>query len=130
MSDRLIQKVADAREHALAQRQLLLDQAEVTKERLQPVHLIADAKDFARDQVDQLKHDAIDHAKAHPVATTLGALGVVAWIARKPLLARAPNAVKRTYYWISGLLTPTPDIPDDDEDAYIDRHNDRRRNAR
>lgn len=119
MSERRIQRVERARELVLQRRQVLRDQYAVTKERLQPAHLIADAKGLARDQVHQLKADTIDHAKAHPVATTLGIVALGAWLARKPLLAHAPNAVKRTYYWISGMVNGDPNIQDEGEDAYI-----------
>ena len=118
MSERRIQRVERARERVMAQRQLLREQYDITKDRLQPVHLVADAKGFARDQVHQLKFDTIDHAKAHPVATTLGLVAFGAWLARKPLLAHAPNAVKRTYYWISGKITGDSNIQDEGEDAY------------
>ena len=103
-----------AQAEAAAQRHNLSQQIDVTKARLQPSYLVQDAKNVANYQIQSLKQDGINHAKAHPVAVALGATALVAWMARKPLLKRAPAAVKRTYNWVAGFFPDTVDIPEDE----------------
>ena len=94
--------VAQATQNAQSQRQRLRAQIDTTRDRLKPARLVEDAKGFAGEQARHLQQDAINHVRTHPVSTGFSALAVVAWMARKPLLARAPAAIKRTYYWLAG----------------------------
>ena len=121
MTQSLNKIVDEARQDALQQRERLAAQLETTRERLQPVTLLNDAKSAVKEQVAQVGRDTVAHAKAHPVATGLGILGIVAWVARKPLLAHAPGAVRNGYNWLSGKLRFSEDALSSDEvDGLVD----------
>ncbi|MEQ1510520.1 MAG: hypothetical protein ABL909_09010 [Sphingopyxis sp.] len=98
------QSLLEAKQAATAQRRRLAQRAEATRMRISPTRLKADAADSAREQVAAIKNDSLAHIRAHPILVALGAVSLLAWIARKPLLKRAPTAMSRLYAWVSGNL--------------------------
>lgn len=98
------QTLDQAKQSATAQRSRLRQAAAHMRERLTPGRLVSDAKTGAREQLVTLKNDSIAHARAHPLLTLLGVTAILAWVARKPLMAHAPAAAERTYAWLSGKL--------------------------
>lgn len=97
-------RLAVAREEALARRDRLRDQLQATRERLNPVRLRDDVVTFARDSANALRHETVAHIRQHPVRTAVGLAALAGWIARKPLLAHAPPLVASIYGWLSGQL--------------------------
>ena len=109
---------------AAAQRDRLISQAKATRDRVMPARLIEDAKSGAKAQVHALRQDSIAHGRAHPIATALGVTALAAWVARKPLLAHGPDALKNGYDWLSGKLAFSElDLDDAEYDSAVG-HND------
>lgn len=94
--------LASLRRTAETNRDRVLGQLRRTRERLAPGRLTADARGFAVGQVKSVRDDTIAHVRQHPVRTALGVGLIVAWLSRKPLLARAPAAIAAVYRWSSG----------------------------
>lgn len=105
------------RRSADANRTKLRDQLRATRDRLTPDRLVDDAKSFAAGQVQILKDDTVAHIRRHPVRTALGATLLLAWIARRPIIERAPRMIGLGYGWLSGKLAFTQMSLSSDNDA-------------
>ena len=82
MSDKdLIKARADA---AIARERLLAD-AHTLQARLKPATLASNAWENVRDRSEAAAADAVEVAKNRPAVVTAAAIGVVAFLARKPI---------------------------------------------
>jgi len=77
--------VARAQEQAKAARERLLGSAHRLQERLKPSVLADDAWKAARDKGQEVAADAVRAVKQRPVVSSAAAVGLAAFIARKPI---------------------------------------------
>ena len=77
--------IARAQERVNAAREKLLGSTHALQERLKPSVLADDAWKVARDKGQEVAADAVRAVKERPVISSAAAIGLAAFVARKPI---------------------------------------------
>ena len=77
--------IARAEANVAAAREKLLESTQSLQARLKPAVLANDMWEAARDKGEEVAVDAVQAVKKRPVAASAAAIGVAAFMARKPI---------------------------------------------